>query len=60
MADEYEKHSRNAAAAILGTDNSEKSLEDQKKELFEAIHNMAKASGPLPKLNLKMIGRKRR
>lgn len=59
MKDEYQKHSMNAAAILAGQ-NSEKSLEEQKQDLFNAIHNMAKASGPLPKLNLKLIGRKRR
>ncbi|KXJ10402.1 uncharacterized protein LOC110245493 [Exaiptasia diaphana] len=56
MQDEYQKHSHKAAA-ILSGQNSQKSLEEQKKDLFNAIHNMAKASGPLPRLNLKMIGR---
>jgi hypothetical protein len=56
MKDEYQKHERNAAMILAGK-HKDKSYEEQKKYLFEAVNKMAKAAGPLPRLNLQLIGR---
>lgn len=56
MKDEYKKHERTAASIIAGK-HKDKPYEDQKKYLFEAVTKMAKAAGPLPPLNLQMIGK---
>ncbi|XP_031558203.1 uncharacterized protein LOC116294692 [Actinia tenebrosa] len=56
MKDEYKKHA-NTAAMILAGKHKDKSYEEQKKYLFDAVTRMAKAAGPLPPLNLKMIGK---